>query len=137
MPRTCIFALPMFSNQPRPLFCPESHYLQLRPGVLQLLGFNCLRVPFSFQNLFYLTPTDFTKTCTAATTADIQAAVTDPTVPVPAGDTIPAQVQPCLFNQVALPPHTTHAYAHPLVPSLLAPAPSAVSTLARLRLCCP
>ena len=62
---------------------------------MQLLGFNCLRLPFSFQNLFETTPTVFTKACTPTTTADIQADVTDPSVSVPAGKTIPAQVLPC------------------------------------------
>ena len=69
---------------------------------LQLLGFNCLRVPFSFQNLFEVAPRVFTKPCTAATPDEIQASVTDPSVNVPAGKTIPAQVAPAAWLAAGL-----------------------------------
>ena len=61
--------------------------------VPQLLGFNCLRIPFSFSDLFNLVPRNFDGTCAAVSAADIQASVTDPAVAVPDGRTIPAQAR--------------------------------------------
>lgn len=40
---------------------------------LQLLGFNCLRVPFSFTDLFTLTPRNFAGACAPATEAQLRA----------------------------------------------------------------
>ncbi|WP_068470682.1 cellulase family glycosylhydrolase [Candidatus Protochlamydia phocaeensis] len=60
---------------------------------MQLLGFNAVRLPFSFQDLFNLPPRNFTQSCTFDSQSDIQASVTDPSVPVD-GKTIPPQVAP-------------------------------------------
>jgi hypothetical protein len=59
----------------------------------QLLGFNAVRLPFSFTN-FTIVPQNFEQPCTLPTQSQIQASVTDPSVTVPAGLTIPAQVSP-------------------------------------------
>ena len=59
---------------------------------LQLLGFNCLRVPFSFTDLFTLTPRNFQGACTAATPDSVRADVTPPGLSSAASLTLPAQV---------------------------------------------
>lgn len=61
---------------------------------MELLGFNAIRLPFSFQDLFNLAPKNYAQGCTIATQSQIQASVTNPSVPVPAGDTIPPMVAP-------------------------------------------
>ena len=59
---------------------------------VQALGFNAIRVPFSFQNLFNLQPNSFTKTCTAASQAEIRQNLTPPNTNVPASVQLPVQV---------------------------------------------
>ncbi|HSX37466.1 MAG TPA: cellulase family glycosylhydrolase, partial [Chlamydiales bacterium] len=61
---------------------------------MQLLGFNAVRLPFSFKDLNGLSPKVYSQTAAQATQSEIQASVTDPSVSVPAGSTIPAQNSP-------------------------------------------
>lgn len=61
---------------------------------MQLLGINAIRLPFSFTDLFQKTPRNYTAACTLPTQAQIQASVTDPSVPIPSGATIPSMVAP-------------------------------------------
>ena len=60
---------------------------------LQLLGFNAIRLPFSFQVLFNQQPTSFTRPCTTTSLADIQENITPPGVSVPSGAKLPALVR--------------------------------------------
>jgi hypothetical protein len=61
---------------------------------MQLLGINAIRLPFSFTDLFQTAPRNYTAACTLPTQAQIQASVTDPSVPTPPGTTIPLMVAP-------------------------------------------
>ena len=58
----------------------------------QALGFNAIRVPFSFQNLFNSQPYSFTKQCTPASQADIRNNLTPPNTNVPPNAQLPTQV---------------------------------------------
>lgn len=60
---------------------------------LQLLGFNCLRLPFSFQNLLELRPTNITKPCFTNSTAEIRLSVTPPDEDVSVSIPLPVQVR--------------------------------------------
>lgn len=62
--------------------------------MLQLLGINCLRVPFSFQTLFNVAPQSKAGSCNPATDADIRANVIKPGVNVPSSAKLPPQVLP-------------------------------------------
>ncbi len=61
---------------------------------MQLLGFNAVRLPFSFKDLFGLAPRNYAQNCTIANQAQIQASVTNPSVSVPSGTTIPPMLSP-------------------------------------------
>jgi hypothetical protein len=61
---------------------------------MQLLGFNAVRLPFSFKDLFTAAPKNYSASCTLATSSQIQASVTDPSVSVPQGAKIPPQIAP-------------------------------------------
>jgi len=63
---------------------------------LQLLGFNAIRLPFSFQDLYNLPPINWSKNCTLASQAQIQASVTDPSNPPITGAAIPPMISPPL-----------------------------------------
>lgn len=60
---------------------------------LQLLGFNAIRLPFSFQVLFNQQTTSYTRACTTTSPDDIQNNVTPPGVNVPAGASLPKLVR--------------------------------------------
>ena len=64
-------------------------------GCAQLLGINCLRIPFSFQTLFNVAPGSKAGTCTPVSDADIRANVIPPGVTVPASAQLPPQVLTC------------------------------------------
>lgn len=66
----------------------------------QLLGFNCLRIPFSFQNLMELQPTNFTKKCANVTDEEVRISVTPPDLNIPASRPLPPQV-PCIYLSYA------------------------------------
>jgi hypothetical protein len=59
---------------------------------MQLLGFNAVRLPFSFSDLYNLSPKNYTQNSPTASQSEIQTSVTDPSVTVPSGDIIPPQV---------------------------------------------
>jgi Cellulase (glycosyl hydrolase family 5) len=61
---------------------------------MQLLGFNAIRLPFSFLDLYQLAPKNYTQSCTLDSQSQIQASVTNPSVTVPVGTTIPAMISP-------------------------------------------
>ena len=61
---------------------------------MQLLGFNAIRLPFSFTDLFEKAPRNYSNSCVLPTQAQIQASVTDPSVPVPPGKEIPPMLAP-------------------------------------------
>ncbi|KAK9787370.1 hypothetical protein WJX73_004527 [Symbiochloris irregularis] len=61
---------------------------------IQLLGFNCLRIPFSFTDLFTLQPTNFEGACQATTTQELKENLTPPGVTVPDTVPLPAQIYP-------------------------------------------
>lgn len=61
---------------------------------MQLLGFNAIRLPFSFHDLYNLAPRSYSQTCQIPTQSQIQASVTDPSVSVPVGATIPPMLSP-------------------------------------------
>ena len=54
------------------------------------LGFNMVKIPFSFSDLSGLQPKDFVINCTLPTTAQLQGSVTNPNVTSPPGRSIPA-----------------------------------------------
>ena len=54
------------------------------------LGFNMVKIPFSFNDLSGLQPLDFVVNCTLPTTAQLQSSVTNPNVTSPPGRSIPA-----------------------------------------------
>lgn len=58
---------------------------------LQLLGFNAIRLPFSFKDIYDLPPQNLTKNCQIPSITAIQASVTNPSVSVQ-GKTIPPMV---------------------------------------------
>lgn len=60
----------------------------------QLLGINCLRVPFSFQALFNAAPINKTVNCNPTSTAAVRANVIPPNVTVASNIATPAQVLP-------------------------------------------
>lgn len=62
---------------------------------MQLLGFNAVRLPFSFQNLYNAAPKSQTQTCSAVTTQAILSSVTYPgKTDIPADQPIPQQASP-------------------------------------------
>lgn len=61
---------------------------------IQLLGFNAVRLPFSFKDLLNLAPRNYLANVSPPTQSQIQANVTDPSQPPPAGATIPPMVAP-------------------------------------------
>ncbi|MDP1880662.1 MAG: cellulase family glycosylhydrolase [Parachlamydiaceae bacterium] len=61
---------------------------------MQLLGINAVRLPFSFKDLYELSPRNYSKDCPPATQAEIQANVTNPDFPVESGKTIPPMTAP-------------------------------------------
>lgn len=74
---------------------------------LQLLGFNAVRLPFSFTNLYNLAPKNYeVNPCTIASQSEIQSIDTDPSATVPSGATIPPQIYPPPNNV----PNTCNAY---------------------------
>ncbi len=62
---------------------------------MQLLGFNAVRLPFSFSDLYTLIPRNFEQTASQASESEIQASVTDPNAT--ATGKIPSQNAPALF----------------------------------------
>ncbi len=60
---------------------------------MQLLGFNAVRLPFSFKDIYNLSPVGFAGPCQIPTTSQIQASVTNPLIAV-VGKTIPAMIAP-------------------------------------------
>jgi len=54
------------------------------------LGFNMVKIPFSFNDLSGLQPLDFIINCTLPTTAQLKSSVTNPNVTSPPGRSIPA-----------------------------------------------
>ena len=61
--------------------------------VLQLLGFNCLRLPFSFVDLFTLAPIPRTWNCAEASPDDIREDVTPPCISIPNTTALAGQVR--------------------------------------------
>lgn len=61
---------------------------------MQLLGFNAIRLPFSFKDLLNLAPRNYVVNADPPSQSNIQANVTNPSVPVPNGATIPPMVAP-------------------------------------------
>lgn len=57
-----------------PMNVPDGLRMELTTVLqrLQLLGFNALRLPFSFTDLYTLPPRNFTKHCTHATDAEVR-----------------------------------------------------------------
>lgn len=64
---------------------------------MQALGFNAIRVPFSFQALFKSTPNSFTKSCTPISQADLRANLSPPGVNIDPNLQLPIQVHPLLI----------------------------------------
>ena len=54
------------------------------------LGFNMVKIPFSFNDLANLQPQNFVTNCTLPTTAQLQSSVTNPNITAPPGRGIPA-----------------------------------------------
>ena len=85
---------------------------------MQLLGVNCLRVPFSFQALFSVAPSSKTVQCNPSSQADVRANVIPPGVNVPANIPLPGLVspQPCFsFIFIYFIYNYSHVYVHSLV----------------------
>ncbi len=61
---------------------------------MQLLGFNAVRLPFSFKDLKNLAPRNYANSCQLPSQSLIQASVTNPSVQVPTGLQIPPMVSP-------------------------------------------
>ncbi|KAK9838511.1 hypothetical protein WJX81_004175 [Elliptochloris bilobata] len=61
---------------------------------IQLLGFNTVRLPFSFQVLYNMAPRSFTAQCQAASLASIYASTVRPGDSVPSGVQAPQQAAP-------------------------------------------
>ena len=59
---------------------------------IELLGFNAVRLPFSFKDIYDLPARNYTQNCTVATQQAIQQNVTNPSVPVPPSKTIPPMI---------------------------------------------
>eukprot|EP00891_Asterochloris_glomerata_P005014 jgi/Astpho2/5014/Aster-05948 len=53
------------------------------------LGFNTVKVPFSFNDLYGLVPNNYTESCTQLTAQQLQDSLTNPNVTVPPGRTVP------------------------------------------------
>ncbi|KAK9839537.1 hypothetical protein WJX81_008252 [Elliptochloris bilobata] len=62
---------------------------------MQLLGFNTVRLPFSFQVLFNIAPVSYTSACTHATNNAVRNSV------VPPGITVPGGIEPPLLRSPA------------------------------------
>lgn len=76
---------------------------------MQLLGFNAVRLPFSFNDLYNASPRNYTQNSPTASQTEIQTSTTDPSVNVPAGSTIPAQIY--------TPPNATPGIANSYLPN--------------------
>ncbi len=61
---------------------------------MQLLGCNAIRLPFSFKDIFNLPPRNYLVNVGPPSQSSIQANVTNPSVPVPNGTTIPPMTSP-------------------------------------------
>lgn len=61
---------------------------------MQLLGFNAVRLPFSFQDLFNLPPKNYVVNADPPSQSAIQNNVTDPSSPPPSGSAIPSMTAP-------------------------------------------
>lgn len=61
---------------------------------MQLLGFNAVRLPFSFIDLYNLAPRNYAGSCQLPSVSSIQMSVTNPSVSVPSNQTIPPMVAP-------------------------------------------
>lgn len=61
---------------------------------MQLLGFNAIRLPFSFKDLYDLAPRNYASSCQIPSQSTIQASVTNPSQPVPSTATIPPMIAP-------------------------------------------
>lgn len=61
---------------------------------MQLLGINCLRVPFSFQTLWRVAPGSKAVSCNPASQADVRANVIPPGTRVPSSVKMPGLVCP-------------------------------------------
>ena len=63
---------------------------------MQLLGINCLRVPFSFQTLWRVAPGSKAASCNPASQAEVRASVIPPGAKVPSSAKVPGLVCPVL-----------------------------------------
>lgn len=61
---------------------------------MQLLGFNAVRIPFSFKDLYTLTPRDYITSCTIPSISAIQASVTNASASVVEGTVTPPMIAP-------------------------------------------
>lgn len=61
---------------------------------MQLLGFNAVRLPFSFKDLSRVNPRSYTQQAQVASISHIQTSVTHPSYPVPQGKNIPPMMAP-------------------------------------------
>lgn len=61
---------------------------------MQLLGFNAVRLPFSFKDLYNLNPRNLVFEYAIPSISQIQASVTNPSVSVPSGQVIPPMIAP-------------------------------------------
>ena len=66
-----------------------SQDFQVQVQRILALGFNMVKIPFSFNDLSMLQPQSFLLNCTLPTTAQVQAATTNPNVTVPPGRGVP------------------------------------------------
>ncbi|MBA2727273.1 MAG: cellulase family glycosylhydrolase [Parachlamydiaceae bacterium] len=61
---------------------------------MQLLGFNAVRLPFSFKDLYNLSPRNYVTSCQIPSLTAIQNSVTNPSVPVDPNNIIPPMIAP-------------------------------------------
>ena len=66
-----------------------SQDFQVQVQRILALGFNMVKIPFSFNDLASLQPESFLLNCTLPTTAQVQASVTEPNVTIPPFRSVP------------------------------------------------
>lgn len=66
---------------------------------MQLLGFNCIRIPFSFTDLVALAPQNYRQACNATSETAIRASLTPPGRSF--SRPLPKQVPACLLRSAA------------------------------------
>ena len=78
---------------------------------MQLLGFNAVRLPFSFKDLFQLLAKNYTHQCRIVTLREVQASVTNPLISLTNGKIIPPMLSSSIKNSNLcndyLPNHST------------------------------